>query len=489
MTFRDLVDLSVGSLWRIKLRATLTIAGVVIAIATFVAMLSFAAGNQRHISNIYNEFGLLTNMRVFPKSGNGASDSTVAEILDAEAIQELSHIPGVKLAYPYDALDVTAAIADTVVTTTARALPPGAMQTTLINKLLAGADFSEDTAREAILTHEMMELTGIEEPDSLIGRRIVISTRVASLDSALVLSVGDPRGEMFKIMRTVDFDSLSHPGYQRRVMRQEIGQRFERFFDGLMNHQMTVSDTLLVRAVVSEPPSYGMRTSPIVIPERTARRLSSTGFVLGDNPANLLTAMRSGSLFGPEGPADARSYRRVTLEIEPYANYKAVKDSVEALGFRAFSFAEEFDQIQRFMIFFYLGMGVLGVIALVTSSLGIINTLVMSITERRREIGVLKSLGGGEHEIRVLFLVESGVIGVVGSILGIVLGWLATRLVAFVLKIIMERKEVPVFDPFALPAWLILLAFAFGVTVSVLAGLYPAARAARVDPVVALRSE
>ncbi|MCK5406054.1 MAG: ABC transporter permease, partial [Candidatus Krumholzibacteria bacterium] len=247
MTFRDLVDLSVGSLWRIKLRATLTIAGVVIAIATFVAMLSFAAGNQRHVSNIYNEFGLLTNMRVFPKSGNGASDSTVAKILDAEAIQELSRIPGVKLAYPYDALDVTAAIADTVVTTTARALPPGAMQTTLINKLLAGADFSEDAAREAILTHEMMELTGIEEPDSLIGRRIVISTRVASLDSALVLAVGDPRGEMFKIMRTVDFDSLNHPGYQRRVLRREIGQRFERFFDGLMNHQMTVSDTLLVR--------------------------------------------------------------------------------------------------------------------------------------------------------------------------------------------------------------------------------------------------
>jgi ABC-type antimicrobial peptide transport system permease subunit len=98
MTFRDLVDLSVGSLWRIKLRATLTIAGVVIAIATFVAMLSFAAGNQRHVSKIYNEFGLLTNMRVFPKSGNGASDSTAAEILDADAIQILSEIPGVKLA-------------------------------------------------------------------------------------------------------------------------------------------------------------------------------------------------------------------------------------------------------------------------------------------------------------------------------------------------------------------------------------------------------
>ena len=95
MTFRDLLDLSVGSLWRIKLRAFLTTAGVVIAIATFVAMLSFAAGNHKYVSTTFNEFGLLTNMRVFPKDAD--SDTTDAAVLDRDAIETLSAIPGVDL--------------------------------------------------------------------------------------------------------------------------------------------------------------------------------------------------------------------------------------------------------------------------------------------------------------------------------------------------------------------------------------------------------
>jgi len=488
VTFRDLIDVSVGSLWRIKLRATLTIAGVVIAIATFVAMLSFAAGNNRYITTTYNELGLLTNIQVFPERGNAATDTTAAAILDSNAIERITHLPGVELVYPFDQLGVTAAIADTVITTTARALSASAFQTKLFSTLLAGETFSSDTAREAILTHEMVNLTGVAHPDSLIGRQIVISTRIASLDSALVRVVGDPRSAAFEIMRVVDFDSLHLPDYQRRVVRKELGERMGLFIDGLMNHQATVSDTLTVRAVAEETP-YGFRTSPIVVPERTARRLTSGGFVMDDNPANLLLAMQTGTLFGSADAADARSYRRVTLKMEPRANHKAVVDSVEAMGFRAFSFAEQFDDIQRFMVYYYLGLGVIGLIALVTASLGIINTLVMSVTERRREIGILKSLGAHESDIRRLFLVESGVIGLVGSAAGIIIGWGGTRVVAAVGKAIMAREDMPVFDPFALPLWLIALALAFGILVSVSAGLYPAARAARVDPVEALRSD
>jgi putative ABC transport system permease protein len=171
------------------------------------------------------------------------------------------------------------------------------------------------------------------------------------------------------------------------------------------------------------------------------------------------------------------------------ASHEAVTDSVEALGFRAFSFAENLKEIQRFFVYYYLGLGIIGVIALFTAALGIVNTMVMSITERRREIGILKSLGAGEREIRLVFLVESGVIGAIGAAVGIFFGWVGTRIVAFALKMIMQREEMPVFDPFALPVWLILLALGFGVFVSLLAGLYPASRAARVDPVVALRSD
>ena len=487
MTPRDLVDISLSNLWRIKIRATLTIAGVVIAIATFVAMLSFAAGNHRYFSTAFNEFGLLNQMTVRPKDSNAADTLDVA-ILDNEAIRKISDIPGVRLAYPYSSFDVTAAVLDTVVTTTARAVSRDVLGTKLFSKILGGSQFSSEDAREAIVTQEFLDLVGVE-PESVLGRTLVISMKMASLDSALIAVVGNPIRDVRELYETVDPDSIQYIGYQRRFVRRELGERVRRFFDGLLSRQVTVSDTLTITAVAPDDKEYRFQTSPIVIPEQTAKRLSSGGFIMSGNPADMLALVKDGRLFDATIGHDKRSYPRVTLELGPLANHSTVKDSVEALGYQAHSLAEQFDEMQRFMVYFYLGLGIVGVIALVTASLGIINTLVMSITERRREIGILKSLGAYESDIRRLFLVESGVIGVIGASAGVVIGWVGTRVAAAVGKVIMEREDMPVFDPFALPPWLIGLALVFGILVSLLAGIYPAARAARVDPVEALRSE
>jgi putative ABC transport system permease protein len=115
--------------------------------------------------------------------------------------------------------------------------------------------------------------------------------------------------------------------------------------------------------------------------------------------------------------------------------------------------------------------------------------MVMSITERRKEIGILKSLGADDSDIRALFLVESGIIGLMGTVGGICFGWLIARVASAVAQAYMKSQGVPAIDLFALPPWLVLIALATGVAVSVLAGFYPAARAARVDPVEALRGE
>jgi ABC-type lipoprotein release transport system permease subunit len=488
MRFRDLIDLSAGNLWRKKLRAILTVSGVVIAIATLVAMLSFAAGNHKFVTESYNELGLLFQMNVYPQRENAATDSTEAVPLDNAAIEQLRAIPGVKLAYPFVDLDVTATVADTSISTKARVLRRDAVKTPLFATILSGADFAADDAKEAIVTWEFVDLCGIPA-DSLIGRRLIVSTRAASLDSALAGVFGGPGIRFDGPMADIDPDSLSNPGYRTRALQQELNARARLFFDGLMNRQMTVSDTLSIRAAVPEPENYRFRLAPVIIPESTARRLTSAGIGLGSDPTDLLAAVQTGDLFRPGGAEDSRTYTRVTMELEPTASVTAVKDSVEALGFRGFSFAEQFDEMQKFFVYYYLGLSVLGLIALFTASLGIVNTMVMSITERRREIGILKSLGADERAIRMIFLAESGAIGFVGSAVGITVGWLATRLIAVIARVIMQRMEMPIFDPFTLPVWLILLATVFGVLVSLAAGAYPSGRAARVDPVEALRGE
>lgn len=487
MAFRDLIEISFRNLWRSKLRTALTTAGVVIAIATFVAMLSFASGNNRYFTRMYYEFGLMNQMSVTPKSANSA-DTSEAAVLDNAAMAEISAIPGVELAYPYSVFDVRATVLDTSIATSARALPADAVRTVLFSKILGGADFSSESAREAIVTHHFAELIDVE-PDSLIGERLIVSMKVARLDSALAATVDNPSAEVADLLARVDEDSIGDMDYRRRFIKGELSSRIGRFVKGLMERQASVSDTLTITAVAPNDDSYGWQTAPLVIPESTARRLSTGGIVTGGNPADLLTSIREGALFDSAGDFDSKSYPRVTLVLDPLSNHKTVKDSVQALGFRAFSFAEQFEEMQRFMVYYYLGLGVIGVIALITAALGIINTLVMSITERRREIGILKSLGGYENDIRMLFLVESAAIGAVGATAGILVGWIGTRVVAMILRIIMEREDIPPFDPFAMPAWLIALALAFGVSVSVLAGLFPAARASRVDPVEALRTE
>jgi len=170
-------------------------------------------------------------------------------------------------------------------------------------------------------------------------------------------------------------------------------------------------------------------------------------------------------------------------------DYDRVRSEIESMGFEIHSFLEQFDQIRKSFLIFDVIVGAIGLLGLFIASLGIVNTMVMSIIERTREIGILKSLGAQEKQIRLLFLIESGTIGLLGSFGGILLGWLVSRLLSFAMKWYMARQEVPPMEMFSLPVWVVLAAIVFGVGVSVLAGLYPSGRAARVDPVRALRYE
>jgi putative ABC transport system permease protein len=489
MTLRDLLDISIGNLWRMKLRAFLTTAGVVIAIAAFVSMLSFGAGNQAYLAEQFDKLGLFATMQVHPIRTRDNSDTTDVRQLTDEAVTQLAAIPGVKIAYPFDAFQVIVLVGDTAIKTEAQALPASAVRTKLFSQLAAGAPLSSDSANEAMATEQFLKLAGIESPDSLVGKKIIVTVKVSTIDSALTNVVRDPDGSTRKRFEQIRIDSLFKPEFLRKFASEELSSAISRFVDGYFNNQAAVSDTLVVTGVLKgKHGDYGRfsRMKPILIPVKTARHFSSSGMPT-DN-ASLLASLRSGELFTPNG-GSGRTYPRVTLDIDPHVPYQMISDSVKALGFSSFSYLEQFKEIQKFFLYFNLALGLIGLIAMTTASLGIVNTMVMSIIERTREIGVLKSLGADEFDIRLLFLVESGVIGAVGAVAGIVVGWIIARGASFVAKTIMIREGVTPIELFRLPLWLILVAFAFGFIVSILAGYYPASRAAGVDPVKALRNE
>jgi ABC-type antimicrobial peptide transport system permease subunit len=487
MTLRDLLVISTGNLWRMKLRAFLTIAGVLIAIAAFVSMLSFGAGNQKYVEEEFNKLGLFSTMQVYPKKSENSSDTTSYPKLDRAAFERLAAIPGVNLVYPYDALPVKVQLGDSIVDSRAQALPTAAIRTKLFSGLLAGKAFKTDSARQVIISDELMKKLGIKSPDSAIARSLVVSVRVSTVDSGLAHILVDRGETLFDRVKRIHFDSLLHTKYRNRVIHTEVNETIRRFLNGFINAREEIRDTLAVCGVRELRRAGRLRMEPMIIPVTTANKFSTSGF--GGTPTEIFSTMSSGTLLPEPGNANGKTFPQVTIDFDPKVMYKTIRDSVEAQGFRTFSFAAEFEQIQRAFVYFDLALGVIGLIALITASLGIVNTMVMSITERRREIGVLKSLGAYELDIRGLFLVESGVIGVLGTVAGLTFGWAITRVVSAVAQAYMRNQGFPAMDLFALPAWLILIALGVGVGVSVLAGFYPAARAARVDPVEALRNE
>src|ERR1700729_2849400 len=145
--------------------------------------------------------------------------------------------------------------------------------------------------------------------------------------------------------------------------------------------------------------------------------------------------------------------------------------------------------LRLFFTVFDLLLGIFGSLALTVASLGIINTLVMAILERRREIGILKALGAADRDIRRLFFAEAGVMGLVGGILGVALGWLIGSALTFGTNVYLQRQELPPIDLSSIPWWMVVGAIAFSFFVSLAAGMYPASRAARLNPVEALRYE
>jgi putative ABC transport system permease protein len=167
-----------------------------------------------------------------------------------------------------------------------------------------------------------------------------------------------------------------------------------------------------------------------------------------------------------------------------------IVEELEERGFEVESLRVLLDNINRAMVVVQTMLGSIGTLALLVASLGIANTMVMAVYERTREIGILKAIGASPGDIRVLFVTESAFIGLVGGVAGSVLGWLLGLGLNRLILAVMRWQEISVRGTFfVVNGWLIVLALAFATIVGLLSGLYPASRAARLDPIDALRYE
>ena len=179
------------------------------------------------------------------------------------------------------------------------------------------------------------------------------------------------------------------------------------------------------------------------------------------------------------------------LLIDDMRNVKEVVDRVEALGLRSESIVRFVERERLTYLLIFGGMTCVAAVALLVSALGIANTMLMSVLQRRREIGIMKAVGAADWQLQALFLVEGGLIGLIGGALGLLLAWtISFPGDAWVRSMIRRDMQIDLSGSiFAFPTRIALIVLFFTIGVTVVAALYPARRASKVDPVTALRHD
>ncbi len=224
---------------------------------------------------------------------------------------------------------------------------------------------------------------------------------------------------------------------------------------------------------------YGEKTEKTsVLPQSVIRELPGVQF------DSALQWLRRGK------PGMPPTYERLVVRVKGPSDLFVVEKQIQEIGFHTETLLARIKQIREAFLIMDLVLTSVGTVALVVAGLGIINTLLMAVLERYREIGTYKALGASDGDVRVMFLAEAGVVGLAGGLGGLVLGRVVAWIIEVVVNSIARNRgfDEPIMA-FAFPFYLLAGAVLFSIAVSLVSGVYPAMRAARIDPIQALRGE
>lgn len=183
-------------------------------------------------------------------------------------------------------------------------------------------------------------------------------------------------------------------------------------------------------------------------------------------------------------------YDSVTLRSQDVSGARTLAARLKKEKWQVLSIDALLEAADRIFTIVGVALALVGGIALFVAAIGIVNTMIMAIYERTREIGTLKAMGASRGDIRTLFMLEAGMIGLLGGVLGLAFSWVLGRGLNSAASIYARTRDVPLPDNlFLITPILGVEAIVFAIFIGVVAGLYPANRASKLDPLHALRHE
>ncbi len=465
----DMAELAVRNLRESILRNSLTTVGISVGVASLVAMLSLGIGLQQLAGRRLQKSGLFDtvvvtsrrDLRGFSRDQeeNGPAPAE-SPTLDEHARQKIAQLPNVLEAYPDIRFITELRYEDKPYLTMVAGLTYSARNNDAFDGM-QGSFFSSETAPEVILQKSFAA--------QLLGK-----TPKAGSEDVSVAELAKPLLGKQLTMRYAErtasqtADRNDAPPINSARTDNPAGTAYS-----VVSREATLK---IVGVCDLDPDSMrGQARARVFLPLKLAQNLH----VMQPSDLRDTTNMANGT------PV----YLTVEVHVKSPTQVQPVEDAIKKMGFNTFSIVDATRSLRQFFAVLDLFLGIFGSLALAVASIGIINTLVMAILERRREIGIMKAIGASDGDVKGLFFAEAGVMGVFGGVVGVALGWTIGRIINLGTNVYLKRQHFPPEQIWFVPWWLVLGAIAFAIVVSLLSGLYPASRAARLDPVQALRYE
>jgi putative ABC transport system permease protein len=514
----DLLVFPVVALWQQKSRTALTTMGVVFAAFVLAASLSINHGVQETISRESHRTDALRRIHVYPDWGMRppakSDDDIVAKgkmsdakrqriraalalqqpraasptiVLSEETLQSLAALEHVQSVEPN--IGIVGHVAfdgepQRQYIESSRPADPA-----YLRRIVAGRFFESADEPSAVVSEMQLYAWGIIDDDqveSVLGRKlqIEIRSRRDAERPSLQVYLSKPSGgetttaELALVTRLNSLlpqavASLDLSPEELEILRQIAnGPAAEAEEEVVVAAEMTIVGVL--RQVTDE--------------EMKDRRWWDD---LGGG-ADVYLPYQTAADFYFRAPASRASPpQRAMLMADNEQHVKPIVQKMKDMGLRADAPVEFIERERLTWRLVFGGMTCVAVVALIVAATGIANTMLMSVLERTREIGVMKAVGAAGAHIQAMFLIEGGLIGTAGGCLGLALAWSASIPGdAWVRSMVERDMNVKLIDKlFVFPPWLVATVLAFTVVVTTCAALYPARRAARVDPVAALRHE
>lgn len=463
MRKQDILIMANKNLWRRPARTILTSLGVLIGTASIIIMLSLGIGLRVSMEESMAQWGNLNIIRIQGGMFYGPVDDygdTPERRLNDEAVAEIKAIDGVEAVSPAYEINSEARWGR----------KNGWLNIVGLDlEVIENLELSVEHGRMPTKEERFTIIAGSQVINNFWDERAARSGRGMRYDQTF--EEQDPT-EFLNQRITVNVRNQASPDKSQNYNFMVVGILDETDMQNSWQVFGSIQDVKRIRDFINR----GLKNS--TSSDRTSDMVSVGG---GRDTA-----------FFSSREDTSDDYSFILVRTRDVEHTKKISADLKERGFYSYSIADDLEGIEKTSRITQAILGGIGAITLFVAAIGIINTMVMSIYERTREIGIIKVIGASFFDVRSLFLTEASLIGFIGGVFGLAVSYAASGLINNIYLNAMQGmmgSGIPINNISIIPPWLSVFAVCFSIFIGLVAGLYPANRAIKLDPITAIRNE